>query len=196
MLNNCLWFIERTWETVFKPFTMKICEVIWIFTNYLWKTGSWKREVSFFAEFTLNRVFILFSQVLVCICNLLPLSCSNHVFYWKCSIPFVINRNNRGFDSKQHNIHRCFNRGFDSTQHNIHRCFNRDFDSTQHNIHRCFKYVWQHISCVSDVLYISVSGDKLLRFINSSYFIKTFNFELELEINTCVFILHLKLMNS
>ena len=34
-----------------KPFTMKICEVIWIFPNYLWKTGSWKREVSFFAEF-------------------------------------------------------------------------------------------------------------------------------------------------
>jgi hypothetical protein len=24
------------------PFTMKICEVIWIFTKYLWKTGSWK----------------------------------------------------------------------------------------------------------------------------------------------------------
>jgi hypothetical protein len=23
------------WETVFKPFTMKICEVIWIFANYL-----------------------------------------------------------------------------------------------------------------------------------------------------------------
>jgi hypothetical protein len=27
------------------------CEVIWIFTHYLWKTGSWKRDVSFFAEF-------------------------------------------------------------------------------------------------------------------------------------------------
>ena len=43
---NCSWFIEQAWETVFKPFTMKICEVILIFTNYLWK-----RDV-FFAEFT------------------------------------------------------------------------------------------------------------------------------------------------
>ena len=46
MFINCLWFIEQAWETVFKPFTMKICEVISIFTNYLWKTGSWKREFS------------------------------------------------------------------------------------------------------------------------------------------------------
>ena len=49
MFINCLWFIEQAWEweTVFKPFTMKICEVIWICTNYLWKTGSWGRDVSF-----------------------------------------------------------------------------------------------------------------------------------------------------
>ena len=51
MFINCLWFIEQAWKTVFKPFTQKICEVICIFTNYLWKTGSWKRDVSFFAEF-------------------------------------------------------------------------------------------------------------------------------------------------
>ena len=43
MFINCLWFIEQAWETVFKPFTMKICEVIWVFM----KTGSWKRDVSF-----------------------------------------------------------------------------------------------------------------------------------------------------
>ena len=47
MFISCL-----AWETVFKPFTMKICEVISIFSNYLWKTGSWKRDLSFFAEFT------------------------------------------------------------------------------------------------------------------------------------------------
>ena len=29
------WFIEQALETVLKPFTMKICEVIWIFMNYL-----------------------------------------------------------------------------------------------------------------------------------------------------------------
>ena len=44
MFSNCLWFIEQAWETVFKFFTMKICEVIWIFINYLWKTGSWKSK--------------------------------------------------------------------------------------------------------------------------------------------------------
>jgi hypothetical protein len=52
MFINCLWFIEQAWETVFKPFTMKISQVIRIFTNYLWKTGSWKRDASFFAEFS------------------------------------------------------------------------------------------------------------------------------------------------
>ena len=41
--------IDQAWELVFKPFTMKICEVIWIFTNYLWKTGFWKRDISFFS---------------------------------------------------------------------------------------------------------------------------------------------------
>ena len=56
MFINCLRFIEQAWETVFKPFTMKICEVIWKFTNYLWKTGSWKRDHSFFAEFIINRM--------------------------------------------------------------------------------------------------------------------------------------------
>ena len=39
MFITCLWFIEQAWETVFQPFTMKICEVI---LNFLWKTGSWK----------------------------------------------------------------------------------------------------------------------------------------------------------
>jgi hypothetical protein len=58
MFINSLWFIEQAWETVFKPFTMKICEVIWIFTNYLWKTGSWKREVSFFAEFITISIYL------------------------------------------------------------------------------------------------------------------------------------------
>ena len=44
---------------------MKICEVIWIFTNYLWKTGSWKRDVSFFAEFrsTVMRAMLVSSLV-------------------------------------------------------------------------------------------------------------------------------------
>ena len=27
---------------------MKICVIIWVFTNYLWKTGSWKRDIYFF----------------------------------------------------------------------------------------------------------------------------------------------------
>ena len=31
MFMNCLWFNEQAWETVFKPFTFKISEVIWIF---------------------------------------------------------------------------------------------------------------------------------------------------------------------
>ena len=31
MFINCLWLIEQAWETVFKPFAMKICEVIIIF---------------------------------------------------------------------------------------------------------------------------------------------------------------------
>ena len=31
MLIHCLWFIVQALETVFKPFTMKICEVILIF---------------------------------------------------------------------------------------------------------------------------------------------------------------------
>ena len=58
MFINCLWFIEQAWETLYnKPFIMKICEVIWIFTNYLWKTGSWKRDVSFFAEFMTLSMF-------------------------------------------------------------------------------------------------------------------------------------------
>ena len=48
MFIHCLWFIEQAWETVFKPFPMKICEVIWIFTNDLWETGYWKRDISFF----------------------------------------------------------------------------------------------------------------------------------------------------
>ena len=48
MYINCLWFIEQARETVFKRFTMEICEVIWIFTNDLWKTGSWKGKVYFF----------------------------------------------------------------------------------------------------------------------------------------------------
>ena len=44
-------------ETVFKPFTMKICEVIWIFTIHIWKTKVLKK-VRFFAKFTLrNRTF-------------------------------------------------------------------------------------------------------------------------------------------
>ena len=54
MFINCLWFIEHAWETVFKPFTMKIYQAIWIFMNYLWKTGSYKRAVSFFTEFTMK----------------------------------------------------------------------------------------------------------------------------------------------
>ena len=62
MFMNCLWFNEQEWETVFKPFTMKICEVIWIFTNYLWKTGSWKREVYFFAKF--GRMCIQYQYVI------------------------------------------------------------------------------------------------------------------------------------
>ena len=33
MFINCLWFIEQAWETVFKPLSMKICEVIWIFNK-------------------------------------------------------------------------------------------------------------------------------------------------------------------
>jgi hypothetical protein len=31
MFTNCLWFIEQAWETVFKPFTMKICEELFGF---------------------------------------------------------------------------------------------------------------------------------------------------------------------
>jgi hypothetical protein len=30
MFINGLWFIEQAWETVVKPFTMRIFEVIWI----------------------------------------------------------------------------------------------------------------------------------------------------------------------
>ena len=50
-VHEFLWSIEQAWETVFKPFTMKIWEVIWIFMNDLWTTGSWKKDVSFLAEF-------------------------------------------------------------------------------------------------------------------------------------------------
>jgi hypothetical protein len=41
-------FIVHWTSMFFKAFTMKTCEVIWMFTIYLWKTASWKRAVSFF----------------------------------------------------------------------------------------------------------------------------------------------------
>jgi hypothetical protein len=44
---NCLWFIEQARETVFKPFTMKICEVILDFYELSLKEKS---DVSFLAE--------------------------------------------------------------------------------------------------------------------------------------------------
>jgi hypothetical protein len=42
MFINCLWFIEQAWETVLKPFTMKIYEVIWIFQNIFERQGPEK----------------------------------------------------------------------------------------------------------------------------------------------------------
>jgi hypothetical protein len=39
---KCLWLIEQAWETVFKPFKMKIWEMIWIFRNYLGNPGPEK----------------------------------------------------------------------------------------------------------------------------------------------------------
>ena len=49
MFINCLWLIEQLWETVFKPFTMKICEVIFGFLlNIFERQGPEKRDVSFF----------------------------------------------------------------------------------------------------------------------------------------------------
>ena len=81
MFINCLWFIEQAWETVFKPFTMKICEVIWIFANDLWKTGSWKGDVSFYAEFR--------CKFAVCIVFLSPALMTGGMCDYLCGVKWV-----------------------------------------------------------------------------------------------------------
>ena len=59
---------------------MKICKVIWIFTNYLWETGSWKMGVSFFCWVYITMEIIA-SQYQAAIANVtmsLPVKFQSH----------------------------------------------------------------------------------------------------------------------
>jgi len=56
MCNNCLWFIEQAWKTLFKPFLINICKAYLDFTNEFLNIVSLKKEV--FAE-VINTLWIL-----------------------------------------------------------------------------------------------------------------------------------------
>ena len=55
MFINCLWFNEQAWETVFKPFTMKICEVIWIFKMIFERQGPEKGTFLFLLSLAVQQ---------------------------------------------------------------------------------------------------------------------------------------------
>ena len=87
MFINSLWFIEQAWETVFNLLQWRSVKLFGFFFKYLWKTGSWKREV--FLLLLSSHIFLAMFISLVCegkcwsqwislICLLFCINC-----YWK-----------------------------------------------------------------------------------------------------------------
>lgn len=60
MWNNCLWFIEQAWITLFKAFVIKICTAYFDFTNLPLKYSILKR----------GHIFFLLSLCVLLCCSL------------------------------------------------------------------------------------------------------------------------------